>query len=127
MNRIAFLFLLASSFVLYADRTATTDDGKRVLLKDNGTWEYSEQPELIAHFKGTGAKETDSFHITKKPWHLKWKSEGPAFLITVKTEEGQTVGMASGKGDEDQTTIQQTGDFYLEITPMGPYEIWITQ
>ncbi len=32
--------LLATSATAFAEQTATTEDGKKVLLKDDGTWEY---------------------------------------------------------------------------------------
>ena len=44
MKRYLFLLGLSSfSVVVFADEFGTSDSGKRVLLKDNGTWEYVEK------------------------------------------------------------------------------------
>ena len=42
ISLITILFLIICSF-LFADDFATTDTGRKVLLKDDGTWEYIEE------------------------------------------------------------------------------------
>jgi len=43
MRKILILGLLLSAFIAWADTTAVTEDGRKVLLKDNGSWEYIEE------------------------------------------------------------------------------------
>jgi len=58
-----FLIILLSIFsstVVFADQTAITEDGKKVLLKDDGTWEYvKEEP-----------KKEDLYDFRKTNWGM---------------------------------------------------------
>ncbi len=49
---LVFVFLLSCQIGL-GDQYATTEDGKKVLLKDNGLWEY-----VISPNKGGSLEET---------------------------------------------------------------------
>ena len=44
---INFLIWLISCCIVLGQKQATTDDGKKVLLKDDGTWEYVEKKLLV--------------------------------------------------------------------------------
>jgi hypothetical protein len=54
MKRIALLgsLLLAVAVSLFADISAITDDGKKVILKDNKTWDYAPEAAGGADFRG---------------------------------------------------------------------------
>lgn len=39
---VIFTLFIICILPLFADQTATTEDGRKVLLKDDGTWEYAE-------------------------------------------------------------------------------------
>jgi len=45
MRKLIGVILLFITLTSFADQIATTDDGRKVLLKDNGTWEYVETSE----------------------------------------------------------------------------------
>ena len=63
------LFLAAS--LLTADQTATTSDGNRILLKDDGTWEYITE---------TTEEERNDYTFRRTKWGMAMsdviKSEG---------------------------------------------------
>ena len=44
----------------YADKVATTEDGKKVILKDNGTWKYASPSEIEALKRAPSAKKPDA-------------------------------------------------------------------
>lgn len=51
MKKCLFLLGLSSfSVVVFADEFATTDSGKRILVKDDGTWELIRTSDLAEHF-----------------------------------------------------------------------------
>lgn len=126
---IWFFFLI--TLIIFADQAAVTEDGRTVLLKDDGTWEYTDTDKsdyvykfnLIKYFKGSSTKSTESFHIEKKPWHMKWIAKGIIFQIFIYSEDGTLISMVNGL--EDTTVIRETGNFYLEIIAIDSYEIWI--
>ena len=66
------VFCLISSIFIYANQTATTQDGKQVLLKSDGTWEYlKDQPqESYKTFKmGTAIKISNiQFCLNSARW-----------------------------------------------------------
>lgn len=47
MKHIFTFLLLCLSFNLFSQEKATTDSGKKVLLKNDGTWEYIEEKETV--------------------------------------------------------------------------------
>jgi hypothetical protein len=58
-----FLLVVVCNFLALAQQTATTDDGKKVILKKDGTWEYAkEEP-----------KRTGSFDFRKANWGMSKK------------------------------------------------------
>ncbi|MBN1578580.1 MAG: hypothetical protein JW913_18600 [Chitinispirillaceae bacterium] len=62
MRRLFSFALLLCSTIISADRIATTEDGKRVLLLENGTWRYlkgNESPQ------GTAAKRISLIEIVR--------------------------------------------------------------
>jgi len=44
-RRILVLMLMVMALVIFSATMATTDDGKRVVLNNNGTWEWLNQPQ----------------------------------------------------------------------------------
>lgn len=71
MNRI-FLCLLIISTCAFADQTATTEDGRTVILKDDGTWSYVKQSQ------GSAAKEdefADANRIIGEHCRQKWSTD----------------------------------------------------
>jgi hypothetical protein len=44
-KRIIFLVLVVMASVIFSAIMATTDDGRRVVLNNNGTWEWLNQPQ----------------------------------------------------------------------------------
>ncbi|MFC1476728.1 hypothetical protein ACFL5S_02065, partial [Fibrobacterota bacterium] len=45
---------------IYADKVATTEDGKKVILKDNGTWKYASPSEIEALKRTPSTKKADA-------------------------------------------------------------------
>ncbi|MDI6850997.1 MAG: DUF3157 family protein [bacterium] len=80
--RIVLIILIGilSSTVVFADQIAVTEDGKKVLLKDDGTWEYvKEEPkkEDLYDFRKTNwgmnkaeVKKTEKSKIVKEDENL---------------------------------------------------------
>ena len=51
MKSIFTIIIILFSVITFADTTVTTDDGKKVILKSNGTWEYKEKESGNNEFK----------------------------------------------------------------------------
>ncbi len=60
MRALCALIIMVSLLSVYAEQIATTADGKKVRLKDNGTWEY------IKDSKTTGSATQSSTVMTQK-------------------------------------------------------------
>ncbi len=59
-RNVAILLCVVCSVYLFADQTAFTNDGKRVLLKDDGTWQLIEQDKTVS----------ESFDFRKTSWGM---------------------------------------------------------
>lgn len=53
LNGMAMLFLLLFTISVYSEQMATTDDGKKIVLKDNGTWEFVVTPKTKKNASAT--------------------------------------------------------------------------
>ncbi|MCD6098451.1 DUF3157 family protein [bacterium] len=82
---LAILFSVSASPLALADQIAITEDGKKVLLKDEGTWEYiKEEP-----------KKEEMYDFRKTTW-------GMGKIQVKKTEKGKIV-------EEDENLLAYQG------------------
>lgn len=138
MSIILTIIFFLIPLINFTDEYATTESGKKVLLKDNGTWNYvkeSEESKLkeIASWKGSGIKNTETFHISTKEWLIMWattphpKYGDMNFQIYVYNANGDIVDIVAniiGEG-KDYSTMRGSGDYYLTINSAQPYYISI--
>lgn len=54
------LIIIIGITSIYADKVATTEDGKKVILKDNGTWKYASPGEIEALKRTPSTKKPDA-------------------------------------------------------------------
>ena len=47
MRKVILIFIIFLSNYLFADSTAKTDDGRKALLKSDGTWEWEKGEKII--------------------------------------------------------------------------------
>jgi hypothetical protein len=131
MKRLAF-FLFAGVFlaicvIAVADEYATTDSGRRVLLQDDGTWEYVQQEGgVVASFTGSGGKNTRPF-TTPGPWEVQWDAQGDIFQLYLYYEDGTLEGVPanqSGPGT-GSSYHPKKGTYYLQVNALGAWSIKI--
>jgi hypothetical protein len=121
------------------DIVATTEDGRKVVLKADGTWQFVQAPVIkaesgpvkIASWKGQGLKKTESFLITTPEWVVAWATRPDSsgfdgnFIVEVHKEGSSqfpdTVVNVVGK-DEDQSRMRGKGKYWLEVTAS---QLWV--
>ena len=81
------VFYLLFILLLFADQKATTEDGKKVLLKDDGTWRYITQSDLIAEKLGKSSSKDFSAPSGKIEDELKNPSTYDLLTDSRKTKE----------------------------------------
>lgn len=67
---LAFIFFVTAFAQESRDIMATADDGRRVILKADNTWQFSDAEiaewRLLKKWIGSGSKNTESFIVTAK-------------------------------------------------------------
>jgi len=119
------------------DLIATTEDGRKVLLKMDGTWEFLKEEikaewREVAKWQGSLIKNTETFTIASNEWKIIWSTKPGEygemnFQIYVYKANGDLVGVAAnviGK-DEDSSVMRGKGSYYLMINTAQPYIIVI--
>lgn len=119
---------------------ATTEDGRKVLLKTDGTWEFikeeSKEKEWreVAKWSGSAIKNTETFHISSDQWVISWRTEPGKFgdmnfQIYVHKESGELVTVAANVigENEDYSVMRGRGDYYLQINTAQIYSIIILE
>lgn len=119
---------------------ATTKDGRQVLLKIDGTWEFiKKQPKKkawreIAQWKGSSIKNTETFTISTNTWTITWATKPGEygdmnFQIYVYKANGDLVNIVAnviGKNN-DSTIMRGRGRYYLTINTAQPYVIKVSE
>lgn len=120
------------------DLIATTDDGRKVLLKADGTWEFIKTEIIkewreIARWKGSGIKNTEPFTISTKEWRISWTTKGGQvpgiFSIMVYKGDSEVPDIAAQvQGDStDSSYMRGAGQYRLTITSSQRWEVTIEE
>ncbi len=138
--------LLLSSFLIAQEKAkikkdlkATTEDGRKVLLKTDGTWKFIKEEakkdwQEVAKWSGSAIKNTETFHISSDTWVISWLTEPGKFgemnfQIYVHKANGELVTVAAnviGK-NEDHSVMRGKGDYYLMINSAQIYSVVILE
>lgn len=133
-------FLLAQEKLkIKKDLKATTEDGRKVLLKTDGTWEFIKEEvkkewREVVSWKGSATKNTETFHISSNEWIISWLTEPSkygemVFQIFVYKANGEFVTLAAnviGK-NEDHSVMRGKGNYYLMINSAQLYSVVILE
>ena len=137
-------FLLGSMLIaqekpdIKKDLKATTEDGRKVLLKTDGTWELiqgalEESWKEVISWKGKGIKNTETFTIKAKEWKVCWTTKavefGGIFQIMIYKGDSKLPDIAANVqgADEDCSFMRGTGDYYLTINSTQPWNITVKE
>ena len=143
---LGLICIFLSSFLIAQEKPkikknlkATTEDGRKVLLKTDGRWEFIKKEVKkewrdIARWKGSAIKNTETFHISSDTWVINWLTEPGKygdmnFQIFVYKANGELVTVAAnviGK-NEDHSIMRGKGDYYLMINSAQIYSIVILE
>ena len=132
-------FIAQEKPIIKKNLKATTEDGRKVLLKIDGTWEFiKEEPKEewkeVARWKGSAIKNTETFHISSDTWIISWLTEPGKygdmnFQILIYKANGELVTLAAnviGK-NEDYSIMRGKGGYYLTINTAQSYSIVILE
>lgn len=70
--KILFIALLLVPSVSFADQLATTEDGRKVILRGDGTWVHAE---VESEKKGTSVEYEDANDVIRKHCKTKWPDD----------------------------------------------------
>lgn len=117
-------------------KIATTEDGKKVLLKPDGTWEYLDESnnksnstdKTIIELSANGMKTTEPFTVDSS-WKLKWDAEGSIFQAYLYNKNGNLVNVianqqGAGKGS---SYYPKAGEYYLQINAIGNWSLKVVK
>ncbi len=123
MKKILFLLIIfAITLNVFADEEAITSDGRKVLLKDDGTWQYFEQMDslslsLIDWTVENKLKNTDKNRYSDEAWlTLVLKNEenklvkGWRVVVEVKNAFGDLLGQLQLTGGQSKIEPLKTTD-----------------
>jgi hypothetical protein len=132
MKKALILVLVIISTLAFSVEYATTDDGERVLLYSDGTWEYVETKDewqTVFRVDGSSSKVTERFTITSDYWRVKVDFTGSMLSLWLRDkygELGKEVIDLDGS-DYDFGYVHGSGTYSLEIISGGYYEITVQQ
>lgn len=77
-------------------------------------------------FSGRLSKTTDRFHVDG-PTLLRFQSDGPIFVLYLKSAEDNAVvqNLHIGGGGEDTFLIERTGTYFLDVSGSESWRIWV--
>jgi hypothetical protein len=76
-------------------------------------------------FSGRLSKTTDLFHVSS-PTRLRYQSDGPIFVLYLKSADGAVVqNLHIGGGGEASYRIEQPGTYFLDVSGSESWRIWI--
>jgi Protein of unknown function (DUF3157) len=107
MKILLISFLLLCPFI-FADQTATTEDGKKVILKDDGTWVYASESQAAP----TGSDEYSSAEaILKSKCTKDWPDDFSTRAFCEKQQRQAVETLKKGKPSDipapDYATIHK--------------------
>jgi len=77
------------------------------------------------NFSGRLSKTTDRFHIDR-PTRLRYESDGPIFVLYLKSADGSVVqNLHIGGGGEASYLIEQPGTYFLDVNGSESWRIWL--
>jgi len=119
------------------DLKATTEDGRKVLLKTDGTWEFIQEAEAgwreVIAWKGQGIKNTESFTIKAKEWKICWTTKagefGGVFQIMVYKGDTEIPDIAANvMGDnEDCSFMRGSGEYHMTINSTQSWTVTVKE
>ena len=125
------------AFTQTKDQVATTEDGRKVLLKANGTWEFlpvDVKPEwsVVKQWQGRGLKNTEPFIITAKDWRISWATKGgeyDIFQVMVYKGDSNLPDLAANVmgNNDDISYMKGAGEYRLVINATGNWKIVIEE
>lgn len=119
--------LLILCWSLAADQTATTAEGRKVILRDNGTWAYADTSpatNVLTQLSGNGAMNTRPF-TAPGPWEIQWTARGDIFQIFVYDGSGDLIGVAANQAGpgSGQSYQPKRGTYYLQVNALGTWTV----
>lgn len=119
------------------DQVATTEDGKKVLLKADGTWEFLETKPTtkwreVKRWVGSGLKNTEPFTITAEDWRISWATKGGKyniFQVMVYKGDSDLPDIAANVmgNNDDISYMKGAGEYRLVINATGDWEVVIEE
>jgi hypothetical protein len=92
--KITLVLLLFASSVVLAEQIATTEDGKKVVLKDDGTWAYMEANALK---KEAGDEYANSAEVIKEKCMTDWPADFEMRVYCEKQQREAVLKLKEGK------------------------------
>ena len=120
------------------DEALSQSDNGQIMEGSIGTQENPKikaQWRKVKSFKDTKSKKTETFKITGGEWKISWKTKpkkkkGSEFIIMLYDKKHpdapEVIANVTGS-DDDFTTLEGKGAFYLDIKTKQPYEIKIEE
>ena len=76
-------------------------------------------------FQGARAEETPAFSV-EGPTVLRYQSDGPIFVMSLKDAQGNVVqNLHIGGGGEDSFLINRAGTYSLQISGTDTWRVWV--
>lgn len=111
--------------------TAVAENGKIVILNENGTWKYYMTSEwrVVRSYTGSSSKNTDAFVITGNTWRIRAKTEvlQQRYLYKFGEEVFCEAPLMMGEAGEDESYLYMKGTFYCSFIAVGKYEVIIEE
>ena len=91
---------------------------------------------VVKSWSGTGAKKTEPFTISGKQWRINWSNKdtsgiGSALLQVMVYRPGGSLPLEipvnTTQEGSDTSYVYQSGEFYLQINPMGSWKITVEE
>lgn len=132
MRKALILVLILISALAFSVEYATTDDGERVLLYSNGTWEYVETKEewqTVFSISSSSSKETKQFEISSDEWRITVSSSDELLYLWMRDQEGNLVKKLLTMKEPGHETLYlyNPGIYSLDIISSGSYKITVEQ
>jgi hypothetical protein len=135
MRKIILFITLIFSICIYANQFATTDDGRRVLLRDNWTWDFIGDMKAnwitVQRMSGNGIANTETFKVDDGIYRINWEvhTDSNYFKGLTATIYDLNSNYILKFGDlankTGSTYIYNKGTFYIEVNSIGSWIITV--
>lgn len=80
----------------------------------------------VVEFRGEGDQTTDSFQV-RGQWQIHWENSGETFAFAIRGDQDLGTIVEQEEPGNGVTSVVAAGNFHLEITAEGPWEVRIVQ